>query len=119
MKLFHSIVFALIYLREVVLSTARLARLVLQPHIDLRPRFVEVPLTLRGEFSRFLYACLISMTPGTLSVALDHERGILLVHLLDARDPATAVSELKSRFEMPLVRIFGTNGGDMPNASAK
>jgi multisubunit Na+/H+ antiporter MnhE subunit len=107
MKLFHSFAFALIYLREVVVSTFRLALLVLHPKLQIAPRFVEVPLDLRGEMPRFLFACLISMTPGSLSVGLDHSRAVLIVHLLDAPDPDAAVREMKAVFEQPLIRIFG------------
>ncbi len=107
MKLFHSFVFALIYLREVVVSTFRLALLVLHPKLKLNPRFVEVPLDLQGEMPRFLFACLISMTPGSLTVGLDHERGVLEVHLLDVPDPDAAIREMKTVFEQPLIRIFG------------
>lgn len=107
-KLLYSISFALLYVREVIISTVRIAVTILRPGLDIRPCFVEVPLTLRGEFPQFLYACLISMTPGSLSVSLDRERSVLVVHLLDARDPTTAVSVLKSSFEEPLIRIFGS-----------
>jgi multisubunit Na+/H+ antiporter MnhE subunit len=49
----HAIVFALIYLREVALSTFRLALLVLEPQIRLNPRFVEVPLDLQVNCRAF------------------------------------------------------------------
>jgi multicomponent K+:H+ antiporter subunit E len=108
MKLFHILVFMLIYLREVVMSTWRLAQLVLSPRPDLKPRFVEVPLDLQGEMPRFLFACLISMTPGSLSVGINPERGLLMVHLLDAPNPEAAIREIKEVFEQPLIRIFGS-----------
>ncbi len=107
MKLIHILLFALIYLREVSLSTFRLATLVLRPKIHLNPKFVEVPLDLDGELPRFLFACLISMTPGSMSVSIDHDRGTLIVHLLDAPNPDAAICEMKRLFEQPLIRIFG------------
>ena len=107
MKLIHLAVFSLIYLKEVAVSTFRLAGLVLRPKIDLSPCFVEVPLDLDGEVPRFLFACLISMTPGTMSVGLDNDRNVLIVHLLDSQDPEASVREMKDVFERPLIRIFG------------
>jgi multicomponent K+:H+ antiporter subunit E len=107
MKLLYVISFILIYLREIIRSTFRLAGMVLRPHIHLRPCFVEVPLDLRNEFPRFLFACLISMTPGSMSVGLDPRRNMLIVHLLDAPDPDAAIHEIKQVFEKPLLRIFG------------
>jgi len=107
MKAVHALVFVLIYLWEVVFSTYKLALIVLHPNPVLNPRFIDVPLDLKDEMPRFLFACLISMTPGTMSVGLDHDRGVLIVHVLDAPDPEAAVRNMKKTFEQPLVRIFG------------
>jgi multicomponent K+:H+ antiporter subunit E len=104
---YHTLVFILIYLWEIALSTFRLAITVLSPDLKLNPRFIEVPLDLKQEFPRFLFACLISMTPGTMSVGLDPDRGILVVHVLHAPDPEKAIREMKHTFEQPLIRIFG------------
>jgi multicomponent K+:H+ antiporter subunit E len=47
------------------------------------------------------------MTPGTMSVGIDPDRGVLMVHLLDSLDPEASIREMKSVFEKPLIRIFG------------
>lgn len=107
MKVIHALVFVIIYLWQILFSTWKLALTVLRPKLDINPRFIEVPLDLNRELPRLLFACLISMTPGTMSVGLDARRGILLVHVLDAPDPAAAVREMKQTFEQPLIRIFG------------
>jgi multicomponent K+:H+ antiporter subunit E len=106
MKLIYLIHFIFLYLWEVILSTANLAWLVVQPRVKLQPMFVDVPLSLEGEFPRFLFACLVSMTPGTLSVSLNAESGVLCVHVLDVSDPDVSISALKTRIEAPLLRIF-------------
>ncbi|MEY4243735.1 MAG: hypothetical protein RLZZ245_1320 [Verrucomicrobiota bacterium] len=107
MKVVYLMMFLGVYLWEVIRSTVNLACLVLGPQSRLHPRFVEVPLGLSGEFSRFLFACLVSMTPGSMSVALDSKRGVLWVHLLDARDVDRSIAEIKTKIEAPLLRIFG------------
>lgn len=107
MRLFYAFGFVLFYLWEICLSTLRIAHLLLRPKMKLQSCFVEVPLELKGSLARFLYACLISMTPGSMSVALDNERDILIVHLIDAPDEEAAIRELKDSFERPLIRIFG------------
>lgn len=109
MKILHSLLLVLIFLREVAVSTFRIAGWVLSPRLSLSPCFVEVPLDLRGEIPRFLFACLISMTPGSMTVALDSKRDVLTVHLLNAPDPRAAVDEIKSVFERRLIRIFGSS----------
>ena len=110
MKLVYAIWFVVLYGWEVIYSTLRLAQLVLSPRLSLTPCFVEVPLDLKGEMPRFLFACLISMTPGSMSVGLDPDREVLQVHLLDAPDEAAAIDEIKTVFEKPLIRIFGSGG---------
>ena len=47
------------------------------------------------------------MTPGTVSVDVGSDRRTLLVHVLDCPDPAQAVSEMKDRYEKPILEIFG------------
>lgn len=115
MRVIHSIAFIFIYLWEVVYSTMTLTRYVLRPRMIVEPRFIHVPLDLKGEFPRFLFACLVSMTPGTLSVAIDQSRGTLLVHFLDCNDPLQAVSSLKRSIERPLLRIFPTPASANPS----
>lgn len=108
MKVLHLFLLVLIFIREVAVSTFRIAGWVMSPRLHLRPCFVEVPLDLRGEVPRFLFACLISMTPGSMTVSLDSGRDVLTVHLLNAPDPQAAVDEIKSVFERRLIRIFGS-----------
>ena len=107
MKLIHALVFVFIYLRELTLSTIRIAVLVLSPNPQFHPCFIEVPLELKGGLPRFLLASLVTMTPGTMSVGLDMERDVLLVHAMDAPDAEAAVREMKQVLEAPLIRIFG------------
>ena len=107
MKLVHALVFLLIYIREIVKSAFRIAILIVKPKPDLKPCFADVPLDLRGELPRFLLACLISMTPGSMSVGLDLENNLLSVHFIDAPDPEAAITEIKTVLEQPLIRIFG------------
>jgi multicomponent K+:H+ antiporter subunit E len=107
MKAVHALMFVLIYLWEVIYSTYKVAIIVLHPNPVLNPRFIDVPLDLKGEMPRFLFACLISMTPGTMSVGLDSKRNVLIVHVLNAPDPDAAVREMKNTFEQRLIRIFG------------
>jgi multisubunit Na+/H+ antiporter MnhE subunit len=107
MKVLRFVVFMLHYCWQIVRSTWQMARIVLSPRVRLRPLVVEVPLELRGEFARYLFACFITMTPGSLSLGLDRRRDILEVHLLDAPDGDEAVRAIKEELEKPLLRVFG------------
>ncbi len=72
----------------------------------LSPAFVEVPLDLRDPFVATLLAGVVSLTPGTVSIDVDQQRWILLVHALDAPDPPALVREIKERYETPLKEMF-------------
>lgn len=106
MKIAYSVAFVFLYLWEIIRSTWNLTVLVVRPSIALEPKFLDVPLDLEGEFPRFLFACLVSMTPGTLCVSIDHPRAVMLVHFLDCHDPQAAIAEVKRGIERPLLRIF-------------
>ena len=49
----------------------------------------------------------ITLTPGTVSVDIDQERHMLLVHALDVTDVPAAIDTIKRRYEAPLKEIFG------------
>lgn len=51
-----------------------------------RPVLVEVPLGERTSAGAATSALLVALTPGTLLVDVDVERGVLLVHAIDAPD---------------------------------
>lgn len=91
---------------DILLANMTVARLVLGPPRKLRPKFLQVPLDLTHELAVSMLANTICLTPGTLSARLSPDRKFLLVHALDAADPAEIVASIKSRYEKPLKEIF-------------
>jgi multicomponent K+:H+ antiporter subunit E len=91
---------------DIVVANVAVAKLVLGPKSRLRPAFVAVPLDTEHPFAIGLLASIITMTPGTVSCAVDRERGVIHVHALDAPDPAAAAADIKARYEQPLKEIF-------------
>ncbi len=98
--------FTLLVLGDIVVANVVVARLVLGPPGRLRPAFIEVPLQLEQPLAIALLGSIITMTPGTVSSDLSDDRRRLLVHVLDAADPAALVAQIKSRYERPLAEIF-------------
>ncbi|MDN3988721.1 Na+/H+ antiporter subunit E [Zwartia vadi] len=92
---------------DIVVANVAVARLVLGPPERLRPAFVEVPLTLTQPMSISLLASIITMTPGTVSSDLSKDNKVLIVHALDCSDTDALVSDIKQRYEKPLLEIFG------------
>lgn len=95
-----------VVLGDIVLANWAVARRVVGPLDRLRPAFLEVPLDLNDYFVATILGSIVSLTPGTVSVEIDRERAVLLVHVLDAADTAAVVADIKRRYESPLKEIF-------------
>ena len=79
--------FALIVLRDVVAGTWAVTAVVLGVRELRRPGIVAVPVGQRSETGIVATAIAITLSPGEVFVDLDRERGLMLFHVLDARDP--------------------------------
>lgn len=94
------------FLFEVVRSGLTTAWRIVRPGV--RPRADLVRMRYRGlsEVGVTVLGCLVTLTPGTTTIDVDVERGELLLHLLDARDPAGTIAAIRVRFETPLRALF-------------
>jgi multisubunit Na+/H+ antiporter MnhE subunit len=72
--------------QEIVLGTVRTVRFALGEHA--RPGFVEIPREGRSRRAVALWGVLTGEAPDEFPVDVDPGRDVLIVHVLDARDPA-------------------------------
>ena len=93
-SLFTLLRFLPIYLREMTLSNIRVAIDALRPRPKFSPGFVKVDVSGYSDLQRWGAACLISMTPGTLSLDLTGDD--LLVHGLYLSDSEATKRELET-----------------------
>lgn len=91
---------------DIVRANWAVLQRVLGPIAALQPAFVEVPLQLRNDVALTLLTSIITLTPGTVSVALSADKRVLLVHGLDVPDDAALIDEIQQRYEAPLREIF-------------
>jgi len=99
--------FLLLVLWDITVANVRVAKLTLGPTETLRPAFVRYPLSLDNDFAITVLAATVSLTPGTVSIDVNHDHNILLLHALDMDDEAALIAEIKSRYEAPIKEIFG------------
>lgn len=97
---------ALRVLWDIVLSNIEVARRILGRESRIHPGFIQVPLEIENPYGIATLAGIITMTPGTLSAELAPDRRHLLVHCFHLDDPATAIAQIKQRYERPLREIF-------------
>ncbi|OGP92714.1 MAG: hypothetical protein A2156_11700 [Deltaproteobacteria bacterium RBG_16_48_10] len=75
---------------QIVLANIDVAYRVLHPKMPIDPLVIEFETTLRGEFSLLTLANSITLTPGTITILVDPERGKFWVHAI-AKEPADAL----------------------------
>jgi multicomponent K+:H+ antiporter subunit E len=70
-------------------------------------QFIRVPLTTRHPHALAALSCLINMTPGTVWVEILPDGHELVLHVFDLHDAGWWVETITTRYEQPLIEIFG------------
>lgn len=101
------IAFTLIYLKEIVMSSIRVAKDVLSPTLTMKPGLIAFPLDVKSDIEIVALASLISLTPGTLSVDTSDDHTVLYVHGMyvgtDGREKT--IRDIKSALESRVMRL--------------
>jgi multisubunit Na+/H+ antiporter MnhE subunit len=80
--------FALVVFWQVVQGTWEVALITLHLRPLERPGIVEVPIGERTPAGMTVWAVIVGLTPGSYFVDVDRERGVALIHIINASDPA-------------------------------
>lgn len=81
-KIFYIIDFILYYLKKLVQANLFVAYDILTPKELVKPAFMEVPVKVKTNLGLLLFSNLLSMTPGTISVDINKNHTLILVHVL-------------------------------------
>ncbi len=94
------------FLWELLLSSVRVARDVLSPRPKIKPGIIGVPLDVESDAEITLLACLITLTPGTLTLDVSDDRKTLYVHSMWVTDPEELRREIKDGFERRILELL-------------
>lgn len=94
------------FLKELVISSLRVAHDVVTPSLHMRPAIIAVPLEVKTDFEITLLACLLTLTPGTLTLDVSNDRKTLYVHAMFVRDLEGARAAIKNGLELRIVRLL-------------
>jgi len=96
-----------IFLYYCTLANLDVAYRVLHPYLPIEPGIVKVKTTLKSEVARVALANSITLTPGTMTVALTDD-GYIYVHCIKvySKDLEEATRRIVSRFEPILREVF-------------
>lgn len=97
-----------IFLLECLKANIDVAYRVLHPNLPINPGIVKVKTKLKSDTALTFLANSITLTPGTLTVDIDTDDGVLYVHWIDvkSKDTEEATRLIVSRFEKILTKIF-------------
>ncbi len=82
-QVYYCLRYAVILVREVILASISVTKLVLGPLNRLRSGFVAVPLEAKTDFEITVFANSITLTPGTITVHVDRRERLLVMHAID------------------------------------
>ena len=105
-KVWHVLVFALYFLREVFVGAIDVALAVIWPFRPIRPGIVALPLAARTTIQQTLLANAMTLTPGTMSVELSPDGKILYVHVMDMESADEVRRKFKNGLEAHLLRML-------------
>ena len=97
-----------VFFWECLKANLDVAYRVLHPKTPINPGIVKVKTSLKTDTALTFLANSITLTPGTLTVDIDKDNGILYVHWIDvkAKDIESATRIIVERFEKILRKIF-------------
>ena len=96
----------LLFLRELIVSALKVAWLVVQPRLNIRPAIIAYPLTVTTDLQIALLANMITLTPGTLSVDVSADRKTLYVHAIDMESKEDLIGSIAAGFERKILEVL-------------
>lgn len=98
--------FAIVTVREIVIGTWEVALVTLHLRPLGCPGIVAVPIGDRTPAGIAVSALATTLTPGTLLVDVDWERGVMLIHTIDASDPEKVRREHQEFYRRYQRKVF-------------
>ena len=97
-----------VFFWEVVKTNIDVAYRILHPRLLINPGIVKVKTTLKSDVALTFLSNSITLTPGTMVVDIDRDKGVLYVHWIDVKttDVDAATKMIVERFEKILKKIF-------------
>jgi len=99
----YAVLYALVFLWELVTANVDVAYRVLHPKMPIDPGVVEVPLRVETDLAITTIANSITLTPGTLTMDYDGEKNSLYVHSIDGSDPEAILEPIRTWEDYALI----------------
>jgi multicomponent Na+:H+ antiporter subunit E len=98
--------FAAVVFREILVGTWEVTLVTLHLRPLMRPGIVAVPMGERTPTGVAVWAVVTGLPPGSFFADVDRERGVVLIHVLDARDPEAYRRQQEDFYRRYQSRVF-------------
>lgn len=104
-RVFNIIKLLLIFIRELILSNIEIVKLVYKPKPNFEPGIFAYPTDLKSNWELTLLANLITLTPGSLSVAFSEDNKTIFVHAMHIENVEDEIQSIKETFEHAIKEV--------------
>lgn len=94
------------YVLEVIKSNLAIAYEILTPTHHMKPAIFSVDVSELTDRQLLAVACLVSMTPGTLSLNVTDDQHYLQIHSMYVDDPKSAAQEIHDKYFSKIRHVF-------------
>lgn len=94
-----------IFIIEMVKANIDVVKIVLSPKIDVHPGFYAYPCDLEEDWEVVLLSSLITLTPGTVVVAIAYDHSTIYIHGVDMRSADEEIENIKRSFEKVIKEV--------------
>ncbi|TLS53552.1 Na+/H+ antiporter subunit E [Paenibacillus antri] len=94
-----------LFLKELVLSNIAVIGHIVRPRLTVRPGVFAYRTELRSDWEVTLLACLITLTPGTLTLEVSPGQDTLYIHAIDIGDADELKRQIKGSFERAIREV--------------
>lgn len=95
----------ILFIRELVKSSVDVIRHIMQPKLTNRPGIFAYQTELKSDWEVTLLACLICLTPGTVTVEFSRRHRTLYIHAMDIEEVEVLSAQIKGTFEKAIQKI--------------
>jgi len=104
-RIYKIIVLCLIFVRELILSNIEIVKHVYRRKPTFEPGIFAMPIDVKKNWEITLLANLITLTPGTLSVAISDDQSQIFIHAMDMETKEQSINDIKDTFEKAIIEV--------------
>lgn len=95
----------IIFIRELILSNLEIVKFVYRKKNNFEPGIFAMPVEVEKDWEITLLANLITLTPGTLTVAVSEDRSIFFIHAMHIDSSEESINDIKNTFEKAIMEV--------------